>query len=258
MPYSIDVLLNDFAIRCFRDTADGDYVHARLAFRARLAQQFLWSSLHCLEKYAKGVLLLNRIPCKHVRHEVTPSLKLLRDHGKFEVEFTPAVQNFVEHLESMAPFRYYEASYTFEHLDLVRLDCAVWELRRYCQPLDYSIEVSGEEVGQLEANLCRIRADAAADKKNTSIEAGWLENVIATNDHPSRPGLLWQNLYFGRSRRKRVRLPNVWQGGNAPLWLRPNILDEVLKYVHLPKHVIEAYREFQRQRESERGPAARF
>jgi len=29
-------LINDFAIRSFRDTADGDYIAARMAFRAAL------------------------------------------------------------------------------------------------------------------------------------------------------------------------------------------------------------------------------
>lgn len=48
-----DALLNDFAIRSFRDTADRDYIHARLAYRAQLVPQFQWSALHCLEKYAK-------------------------------------------------------------------------------------------------------------------------------------------------------------------------------------------------------------
>jgi len=61
MPCTTDMLLNDFAIRCFRNTADRDYVHARLAFRARIIPQFLWSSLHCIEKYGKCILLLNRM-----------------------------------------------------------------------------------------------------------------------------------------------------------------------------------------------------
>lgn len=56
-----EALLNDFAKRCFRNMADRDYVHARLAYRSKLVSQFLSSSLHCLEKYAKAILLFNRV-----------------------------------------------------------------------------------------------------------------------------------------------------------------------------------------------------
>ena len=51
MPWSMDVKVNSFAIRSFRETADKDYITARMAYRARLMQPFLWSALHCLEKY---------------------------------------------------------------------------------------------------------------------------------------------------------------------------------------------------------------
>ncbi|SPA46665.1 hypothetical protein CBM2629_A60060 [Cupriavidus taiwanensis] len=44
MPYSMQILLNDFAIRSFRETADKDYIAARMAYRARLIQPFLWSA----------------------------------------------------------------------------------------------------------------------------------------------------------------------------------------------------------------------
>jgi len=42
-------LINDFAIRSFRDTADGDYIAARMAFRVALLQQFFWSSQQAVE-----------------------------------------------------------------------------------------------------------------------------------------------------------------------------------------------------------------
>ncbi|MEO7863422.1 MAG: hypothetical protein ABIU05_23895 [Nitrospirales bacterium] len=42
-------LINDFAIRSFRDTADGDYGAARMAFRAALYQQFFWASQQAVE-----------------------------------------------------------------------------------------------------------------------------------------------------------------------------------------------------------------
>src|SRR5688572_4958760 len=54
-------LLNNFAVRSFRDVADGDYIAARLSFRSQLIPQFLWQSLQAIEKYLKCILVLNRI-----------------------------------------------------------------------------------------------------------------------------------------------------------------------------------------------------
>jgi len=40
MSYPMHILVNDFAIRSFRETADKDYITARMAYRARLIQPF--------------------------------------------------------------------------------------------------------------------------------------------------------------------------------------------------------------------------
>ena len=61
---NIDVLVNDFATRSFRNMADEDYIAARMAYRAQLVPQFLWLSLQALEKYLKCILVLNRIPAR--------------------------------------------------------------------------------------------------------------------------------------------------------------------------------------------------
>ena len=51
--------LNLFAIRSFRDVADNDYIAARLAYRAHLPGQFLWSCEQAIEKYLKFILFLS-------------------------------------------------------------------------------------------------------------------------------------------------------------------------------------------------------
>ena len=58
-----DLLLNDFAIRSFRDEGDADYISARMAFRAAI-HILLWAGQQMVEKYLKCILLLNRIPGK--------------------------------------------------------------------------------------------------------------------------------------------------------------------------------------------------
>ena len=83
MAYDTEVLINDFATRSFRDTADGDYIAARLAYRARLSQNFLWSSLHAIEKYLKCILILNRIKAPQ-GHDLEKILQVLNSNKRFD------------------------------------------------------------------------------------------------------------------------------------------------------------------------------
>jgi len=65
-----EILLNDFAIRSFRDVADYDYIAARMTYRTSLFSQFLWSGLQAVEKYLKCLLLLNRMEAKKIVHNL--------------------------------------------------------------------------------------------------------------------------------------------------------------------------------------------
>lgn len=238
----MDMLLNTFAIRSFRDTADRDYIHARLAYRSMLVPQFQWSALHCLEKYAKAILLLNRIPAKKLGHQVSAALNLLHQHGKFQVKLSQAVLRFIGRLESGAEFRYFEVSYYNERFDIARLDCAVSELRRYCQVLDWDVELDNYSRNMLEPMLARIEHAAQHTQRDTCIQNGWLESILEDKKHPARKSLVWQNLYFGNSKRQQVKLDGFVEAGNSPLYMHPEILDEVLKYTYIPKRVADEWR----------------
>jgi HEPN domain-containing protein len=82
----IDDKLNDFAICCFRDLGDEDYISARMAFRAALVTPSLWASQQAVEKYLKCILLLNRIPGAHVRHKLAAALDAIKGSGKLLLE----------------------------------------------------------------------------------------------------------------------------------------------------------------------------
>lgn len=237
-----DAVLNTFAIRSFRDMADREYVLARLAYRARLIPQFLWCSLHSLEKYAKGILLLNRIPAKKLRHEVSGALALLKASGKFSIELSPLAAEFVARLETGAEFRYFEVSYGNRAHDVVRLDRAVSELRRYCQVLDWEIEGPNGTHNILEPMLDSISHAAEHNPRDTRIMSGWIENVLKSRSNPAREALVWNNLYFGTSRRRNVKLVGYEEGANSPLSMHPEILDDVLKYVYLPRRLVAEFR----------------
>lgn len=256
MPYSMHILVNDFAIRCFRETADKDYIAARMAYRARLIQPFLWSALHCLEKYVKGILVLNRVQA-HKGHSVLPGIERMKQHGKFELDLSAETVKFIKNLEDYgAEYRYYEVSYDIQPFDIVRFDRAVWELRRYCQPLDYDIvDMNGKTVNLLTHELDRLLRAKAKHEKGTCIIGGTLEKIVEKKDHPAREALIWNNLFFGTSRRKVVKMRPDWEAGNSPFFLHPEIIDEVVKYVYIPKDIAEGVRQFAKQKAVDKAKA---
>lgn len=258
MPYPMHILLNDFAIRSFRETADKDYIAARMAYRARLIQPFLWSALHCLEKYVKGILVLNRVKA-HKGHSVLPGIERMKQHGKFDLDLSADTVSFIKKLEDYgAEYRYYEVSYDIRPFDIVRFDRAVWELRRYCQPLDYDItDMNGKTVNLLTHELDRVHRAKATNEKGTCIMGGILEKIIEKNDHPAREALIWNNLFFGPSRRKSVKMRQDWEAGNSPFFLHPEIIDEVVKYVYIPKEIAEGVRQFAKLKAAEKAKEER-
>lgn len=233
-------MINDFAFRCFRNTADRDYIHARLAYRANLYPQFLWSSLHCLEKYVKCILLLCRIEARNIKHEVTPGLSKIEKIGGFKVCISQGTLKFIERLEETARFRYLETSWYADEGEIVKLDRAVYQIRRYCR----NLYIDPENVPNSGLDLDLIDNLSKIDERNdryTCLNGGLLENIISNKSSPSRPPLVWKNICFGTSQRKRIALPDLLMFENAPLHLNPRMIDEVSKYVFLPKEVKVAY-----------------
>src|SRR5215470_15404381 len=105
-----DALVNDFALRSFRDMADGDYIAARMACRAALLPQYLWASQQAIEKYLKCILLLNRIAARDVSHDLGKALKHIEKAGKPALELCEPTSTFISYLDDTARFRYLEVS----------------------------------------------------------------------------------------------------------------------------------------------------
>lgn len=238
-----NIPLNNFAFRSFRDVADYDYIAARMAYRAELVPQFLWSGLQAIEKYLKCILLVNRIKAKNVRHELASGLHLIEKHAPFELRLRESSLRLIEHLDTYGRFRYLETPFYVRGLELAQLDYAVWELRRYCRVLDYELDQkTGEPIRMLEIELKAIEDSEKRPPQEFKIVGGAIEKIINDKKHPARKGLIWQNLCFGASRRKKVYMRRLMHSTNSPLSLHPEMLDDVLKYVYLPKDVIAAYR----------------
>jgi hypothetical protein len=86
--------LNSWAFRSFRDIADGDYIGARLAYRAQLPAQFLWASQQALEKYLKCILFIRRIPAKRLKHDLKPAFDLI-EQNSISLHLTERSRTFI-------------------------------------------------------------------------------------------------------------------------------------------------------------------
>lgn len=238
-----EALLNNFAVRCFRDVADHDYISARLAYRAGLFQQFHWSSLQAVEKYLKAILLFNRIKAKNLKHDLDKALQKTTELP-FEFKISDVSREFIKHIDQFGRFRYLEISYYLYGPKLLELDHTVWDIRRYCKTLNYDLILSdGRTKNMLEMELKGIEKSREHKPKNFPIPAGALERIIENKNHPARSALIWQNLYFSKRSRKNVRMSEHMHATNSPFYLHPEMLYEVEKYVLIPGDVIKAYEE---------------
>ena len=239
----IDRRINDFAIRAFRDIADRDYLTARLACRADLIPQFLWSAQQAIEKYLKCILLLNRIRAKHVGHDINQALKLL-EKLTFKVELCAHSQKFIDHVAAYGEYRYLDVSTFAVGRVMFDLDLAVWERRRYCQVLNvFGKRLIPVEQAMLDFALEELRLSNSNPRHTLRISGGYLEEILANPKHPARDALVWHNPSYGVRNRKTVKVRDVMQAFNSPLYLFPDMLDELLEYVFIPKGHVDAWRE---------------
>lgn len=214
--------VNDYAIRVLRNTADMDYINARMSYRAQLIPNFHWSSLHCLEKYAKCILLISRTPRpkNDIRHEIQRSLNLISN--TFDITLSNETLEFVKKLDEFsAKYRYLEISWSIHQHEIIELDRAVWEIRRYCNPRIYDHSCGSERL-KLKTEMTKQLSDLEnITDENKTIPNGYIEKILEDKNHPARQYLIWCNLIYSNSNRKTVSLPRYLMGENSPFYLFP-------------------------------------
>lgn len=251
MPHTQTQMLNFYALTAFRDTADKDYIHARMAYKAALFPQFHWSALHALEKYAKCILVLARIEKKEqgdIKHEVNKSLRLLSD--RIDIQLSDRSRDFINRLEGYgARFRYLETSWFTNSCELADLDRAAWELRRYCNSGLY-IYSENEFVSVDSAKYEKLKIIDDKTHENTFIEGGFIERILADRGSRTKPSLVWCNIFYSGSNRKRLKMPDIRMAGNSPLFIFKNLIDidSILKYLFLPKEVVNEFKSMPKNR----------
>jgi hypothetical protein len=180
-----------------------------------------------IEKYLKCILLLNRIPAKSVKHDLGKGLMAITNSGKIALGLSPATKAFIEHADTFGKYRYLEVSRFASGRHLPHLDRTAWELRRFCALSDAPR---------------KITLTKGIIPPKVRIPGGYLEQIIDNKKSPAREPLLWHNAFFGLRQRRRVQVYPWLQFTNAPLYLNPQILDEIVKYVYLPPPLVAAYK----------------
>jgi HEPN domain-containing protein len=220
-------LINDFAIRSFRDTADEDYVAARTSFRTGLFGPAHWQTQQAVEKYLKCTLLLYRIPANDINHDIRKALNRLKSSGKLDIDLCRRSLNFLDEIQETYRFRYFDVSIVGRTGGFMQLDRLVWELRRYCT-LDTALHALKLEHGKIAPRY--------------SLPGGRLEEIISSKDNLARPALLWQNGFFGVRMRRKVRYREIIHCRNAPLYMHPELLDDLLPFVHISRELLYQWR----------------
>lgn len=239
----LDRFVNSFGTQSFRDQADRDYIAARLACRYELFPQLLWSSHQAIEKYLKAILLYNRIKANQVGHDLAQAMSLTQSLP-FQLKISKRTLKLIDHLAEVGEFRYIDVPFYVDGHILVDLDLAVWEVRRYCQVLD----VFGKPLPLAEQKLLdAARSDLASSdiepRHKFRLHGGLLEKIVSDRKHPSHSALLWHNPCFGVRKRATVKARYHLNAQNSLLYLYPEMLDELLKYVFIPKKLVAGYRQ---------------
>jgi len=242
-------LINQFAIRCFRDTGDGDYIAARLAMKARLGGQFLWSAQQAIEKYLKCILMLNRKTTKDLSHDIRRALNRINEELPFKIEMRKPEEELFDHIDEWGGDRYLLFSHHVFDKEVLKLDLLVWHLRQYCEPLDVVHYADEPSDAVLLRNVAAIEARLMGPAKGGHIRGAFLEQVLANKDHPARPGLVWRNARYCGKPLKFIKFVDNWQAVNAPLYLTPELANQVAMYMKIPKDVVNAANELAARRE---------
>jgi HEPN domain-containing protein len=238
----LDRSINSFATQSFRDQADRDYIAARLACRYELFPQFLWAAHQAIETYLKAILLYNRIKATRIGHDLAQALSLASTLS-FKIELSPRSRAFIDHLTQYGEFRYIDVPFhVYGHI-LIDLDLAVWELRRYCQVLDvFGKVLPPQEQALLDEAWSKLARSKTEPRYKFRLHGGLLEQILSKRAHPSRSALLWHNPCFGVRRRVTVRAKSHLNAQNPHLYLYPEMLDELIKYVFIPPKLVNGYR----------------
>ena len=242
-------VLNHATIRCFRDTADADYIAARLSIRSDLPGPFLSAAEQAIEKYLKCNLMLNRINTRPIGHKIDDALKLINSSLPFNISLDEDEKKLFNQLIQWDFDRYLVNSLYVNNESLMHLDRLVWKLRQYCRPLDMIHRAEPPNKSHIALKIEKIEATLlSADAKQGQVPGGFLERVLESKLHRGRDALIWNNLWYSSKNRQQVSYRTGYQAINSPFFNNPEIAAEASKYMKLSKEFVEGANQFAKQK----------
>ena len=225
------------AVQCFRDTADQDYIHARLAYQNKLTPQFLWSSLHCLEKYSKCILVANGFSTKDFGHVINPAINWFEEKTGLNLNLSADVRKFNEGLE-LARYRYMSVSNVSKGSDIVLLDKSVHEIRRYCQQFSFDKEERKSQILDLGNKNSENEIKSI---QRIRLNGGVLERILNNKEHPARKALIYQNAFFSTRKRSTISIRQNITAYNSVFFENPELFKLAKYYIRIEGEVCKAY-----------------
>jgi hypothetical protein len=155
----------------------------------------------------------------------------------FPLDLSQETRDFIAFIDRWEADRYFVYSFGLDGLELMRLDRAVWEIRRYCTHYNQGKTPNGTSIGLLDLKHIE-RASDHPPQQYRPLSEGFLDEILQDKDSRARPALIWQNLYFGKTSRRPIHnFQRQSYSANSSLDLYSDLLDEVAKYVYLPKGI---------------------
>ncbi len=182
--------LNEFATESFRNTADQDYIAARMSYRAGLIEPFLWSGLHAIEKYLKAILLFNSLKAKKYGHDIEKLFGAVKEIERLDLRLPQSVDSFIKYLNEYGKNRYFEEAAYLPEYALDSLDETVWYIRRYC----YYMKEYENEYYRNTRKISPLEQELNPKRYNIS---GLLEKIVK-EESAAYPYLIWNNCFYGK------------------------------------------------------------
>jgi hypothetical protein len=195
--------------------------------------------------------MLNRQRTNDLSHDIERALVQINTELPFKIALSKEEQEVFDHIAQCNGDRYLISSISLDAIEVIKLDRLVWRLRQYCRPLnvEHYAEDPSEQV--LLENVRRIEAGIGGPRKNGHVPNAFLEQVLANRNHPAHGALVWKNVQFSLSNRKRVLFLDNFQAVNAPLWLNPELVDEAARWMKISNRIIEGARKLAKRRAEE-------
>lgn len=184
------------------ERADEDYITARLCYFHGLTGNFLWNGQQCIEKYLKAIALFQDIDVRKQKHNLRKLFAKVDNHLNMksaETMFPRKIEGiaskqenfeeFLERLTFLGMNRYCSHSWCLYGDELIKLDAAVFIIRRYCTPIGAVLGKRGRPV--------KDKIKNCIDEGRDFTTHGFLGEVIHKDKHAEKRNyLLAGNSFF--------------------------------------------------------------